>query len=429
MTCAAQNVNHAYVGYVNLLPFPLQAFATVAMNLPPGLQTVFQNGCSNLQLGIALSVSGGGPYLLDNFRVNPVVAPPTASILGMERTLDWTATSGSLTTSSLRTQGQQGLSITGFTYTAIRGAPVAVPGLVSNQVGVDVMVPSLPSGTWPGQTQLFLSAPAEGINNVYLGQVSLAGFQPNQFQTAVFTVPPTVMQSLQVPVTDLSVSVTLNVASTPSPYRLDNVRFNPARAACAFPDTFAPPMSGANWLIYDTGTPGGTVSSTPGIETLASRGGGFSSAGDGILFFYQPTSGDIDVALSLKVPSQSGASAGIMIRSALTPTAPFVFMGTANGRLALVSRVSGTQVTTVLGNAATGTVTLRLVKAGLTVSGFSSVDGLSWQSLGSATFAYDGELNVGPVAASGSSQSTVAASFNGLQLLFAGGCGRCGDGG
>src|SRR6185437_13931086 len=77
LTCPAQGIYHAFVGYQDLLPFPQTAFATVAMNLPAGLQAMVQAGCSNLQVGIALNVAGGSPYRLDNFRTNPVVAPPS----------------------------------------------------------------------------------------------------------------------------------------------------------------------------------------------------------------------------------------------------------------------------------------------------------------------------------------------------------------
>ena len=429
LTCSSQNVNHAYVGYVNLLPFPLEAFATVSMTLSPGLQTLFQAGCPSLQVGVALSVAGGSPFRLDNFRTNPVVAPPTANILGMERTLDWTSTSGSLAGSAVRTQGQQSIAASGFAYTQIRGAPVAIPGAVSNQIGFDLMVSPQPPGAWLGQTQLFLSAPTENINNALVGQLALDPFVPGQFQTAAFTIPSAVMQVIQAPVTDLSVTIVLNVPSTPSPYLLDNVRFNPSSAACAVADSFTPPMSGANWMVYDTGLPAGSVSSGAGTQTLVTQGPGFSAGGDGILFFYQATSGDFDIATNINVLTATGALSGLTVRLGLSPIAPFAFMGAQSSKLTFAARVAGTQVTSSAGASVSGATWVRLAKFGLTVTGYSSADGVTWQALGAATLPYGGTLDIGLVAASGTAHITASAVFTGFDLFFASGCGRCGNGG
>jgi len=429
ISCPSQNVNHAFVGYRDISPFPQAAFATVSIALPASMQTVLQAGCSSMQIGIALSVAGGGPYRLDNLRVNPVVSPPTASILGMERTLDWTPTTGTLTASTLRTEGLQGLSASGFNYTELRAAPVKLVGLQSKQVGFDVMVPTLPSGTWPGEAQLFISAPSRGINHLFVGQVPFSGLPAGQFRTVTFTLSDTLFQSLQGTVTDLGLGIALNVSGPTAVYRLDNVRFNPSRAACGHSDGFAPAPGQGGWNIYDNATPSGMVTTSSGTVTLATRGSGFATGGDGILYFYQPTSGDLDTALTFDVPGLSGATAGLMLRSALFPTAPFAFVGVSAGKLAFIRRVSGTTVVTSLGAATTGAARVRLAKVGAVVTAYASVDGITWNGLGTATLPSDGQWNIGLAAASGNSSTTVTASFHDFQLLFADGCGRCGDGG
>jgi hypothetical protein len=429
VSCPSQNINHAFVGYRDLLPFPQATFATISMTVPAGLQPMFQAGCSSAQIGIALSVAGGSPYRLDNFRLNPTVSPPTASILGMERTLDWSPSTGSLTASSLRTEGLQGLAAAGFTFAEIRGAPVKIVGLQSSTVGFDLMVPSQPAGTWPGQAMLYLTSVSRAVNHVFIGQVPLDNFVPGRFQTAVFTIPASVLQSLQGTVTDLAVAIGLNVASTSTTYRLDNVRFNPSRALCPHADGFVPAPASAAWQVYDTANPAGKVMTSSGTVTLSTRGTGFAAGGDSILSFYQLTSGDLDAAATVDLPAQSAATAGLMLRSGLFPTAPFVFVGVSNGKLALVRRVTGTQVTSILGSTVTGSKRFRLVKSGLNVSVFASSDGVTWQSLGAVTFSDDSSLEIGLVAASGNATTTAAANFHGFELRFADRCGRCGDGG
>jgi hypothetical protein len=429
VSCPAQNVNHAFVGYQDLLPFPQATFATIAIPLPANLPSVFQAGCSNMQIGIALSVAGGSPYRLDNFRVNPVSSPPTASILGMERTLDWSPSNGTLASSTQRTEGRQGLAASGFTFAEIRSAPVKIVGLQSHQIGFDVMVPALPAGTWPGQTLLYLSAPSRALNHAFVGQVPLDGFVAGRFQTASFTITDTIFQALQGTVSDLSVSIGLNVALTSSTHRLDNVRFGPALGVCAHSDGFVPTPGVAAWQTYDTTSPAGSVTTTSGKVTLTGRGTGFASGGDGILSFYQSTTGDFDATVNVDVPATAGATAGLLLYSQLTPTSPFVFVGTSAKKLAFVRRTTSSQVTTTLGAATSGTIRVRLVKAGLTVAAYSSADGVTWNTLGAATLPAQGQLNIGVAAASGSASVTATSSFSGFQLLFANGCGRCGDGG
>lgn len=429
LTCPAQGIYHAFVGYQDLLPFPQATFATVAMGLPSGLQALFQAGCSNLQVGIALSVAGGSPYRLDNFQLNPLLNPPAVSILGMERTLDWSPTAGNLVGTSVRTQGLQALLATGFTYTEIRGAPVRIDGLSSNQIGFDLMVQAQPPGTWPGQAELFLSAPSKGVNHSYVGQVPLDAFLSDRFQTAAFAIPDSLFQALQGTVTDLSVGIVLNVASANSGYRIDNVRFGPGQDSCPLSDAFAQAPMSANWQIYDTATPAGAVTTGPGQVTLATKGRGFATGGDSILFFYQATSGDLDASLSVDPPSPSGAAAGLLLRSGLFPTAPFVFVGLRSGRIAFITRTSDGAPVTTIGASVSGTTRLRLTKNGLNVSAYTTADGLTWTAVGSATLPYDGEVKVGPAAVSTSAGSQATASFHSFQILFSGGCGRCGDGG
>ena len=76
-----------------------------------------------------------------------------------------------------------------------------------------------------------------------------------------------------------------------------------------------------------------------------------------------------------------------------------------------------------------GATWVRLAKFGLTVTGYSSADGVTWQALGAATLPYGGTLDIGLVAASGTAHITASAVFTGFDLFFASGCGRCGNGG
>lgn len=148
-----------------------------------------------------------------------------ARVLGFESTADWSVTTGTKSSSTIRTQGARSLALRNFSYVELRS--VALPTLsgVTSTLAFDLRAPVSPA--W-GQAQLFVSIPSRGIYNQFSGQVSVAGMPASTFREIAFSLPANVVTALGQGYSDLTLTVTLNVPQTSQNYLFDNVRFGGA---------------------------------------------------------------------------------------------------------------------------------------------------------------------------------------------------------
>jgi len=146
-----------------------------------------------------------------------------AAVLGFENASQWLVSSGTVTTSTLTTQGSAALGIAGFYYTELTSTPLSTLASVGSTVAVDIR-PPVALG-W-GQAQLSIDAPSAGVHMVYVGQASLAGAAANAFRTVSFNVPASIVSALRRNYTDLRFRLSLNVPSSSQPYVIDNLRFS-----------------------------------------------------------------------------------------------------------------------------------------------------------------------------------------------------------
>lgn len=145
-----------------------------------------------------------------------------AAVFGFEATSYWTASAGTKTSSTDRTQGSASLGLANFTYAELVSSPLATLSTVSSTVSVDIKAPVSPA--W-GTAQLFVTIPSRNIYSAALGSVSLAGSTAGAWRTLTFNVPSNVLTALGQSYSDLRFKIALNVPQIAQPYLIDNLRF------------------------------------------------------------------------------------------------------------------------------------------------------------------------------------------------------------
>lgn len=160
------------------------------------------------------------------------------------------------------------------------------------------------------------------------------------------------------------------------------------------------------WASRDIGSPAlnGSAIFSNGVFTIDAAGEDIWGASDQFYFVYQAISGDVDVRARVDSVTDAHAwsKAGVMIRSSLSA-------GAAHG-FALVSAARGTafQRRTSNGGLSANTAGpwdtapqwVRLVRAGTTLTAYTSADGVSWVRIGSDTIALGTTAYVGIAATS-----------------------------
>jgi len=162
------------------------------------------------------------------------------------------------------------------------------------------------------------------------------------------------------------------------------------------------------WVGRDIGSPSiaGDDSFDPTRKafTIDAAGSDIWDTADQFHFVYQQVSGDVDIIARVDsvLAADAWSKAGVMIRSSLSA-------GAAHG-FALVSAGKGTAFqwraqangpsTNLSGGTAAAPRWVRLTRAGSRVTAYSSADGGSWKTIGSATIAVGTSVYVGLAATS-----------------------------
>src|SRR4051812_35141013 len=157
------------------------------------------------------------------------------------------------------------------------------------------------------------------------------------------------------------------------------------------------------WVAQDIGTPAIVGASTfdPVHDAFSLTGAGVDIWGvaDQFHFTYQQISGDVDVVARVDsiLHADPWSKAGIMIRSSLAAGAAHGFaLVSAQKGTGFQSRaqVNGTSSNTA-GEAAAAPRWVRLLRAGTRLTAYSSSDGASWKTIGSASIALGTAAYVG----------------------------------
>lgn len=142
----------------------------------------------------------------------------------------------------------------------------------------------------------------------------------------------------------------------------------------------------APWWNEDVGSVGDSGTASQSADVFTVNGSGFLRGNaDAFHYVYQEAAGDCSITARVAdLPYDSimgnNARAGVMIRTALTPDSPHLFMGVrANGRPQTVFR-SKSGGKTEFSNAGSGLAPywVRVTRVGNTLTAFRSVDGLKW---------------------------------------------------
>jgi hypothetical protein len=158
-----------------------------------------------------------------------------ADVLGFESTAGWKVSSGRVSSTATRTQGNAALAVAApVNYTTLVSAALASgqPQLAAltdsgSSMLIDLLQPiAQPNPFYLGALQMYVSCPSRGVYNQYLGQVELTGKPVGLFATYAFAVTDFVRARLtDASFSDLTFTAALNAPSgATGTYVFDNLR-------------------------------------------------------------------------------------------------------------------------------------------------------------------------------------------------------------
>jgi regulation of enolase protein 1 (concanavalin A-like superfamily) len=178
-----------------------------------------------------------------------------------------------------------------------------------------------------------------------------------------------------------------------------------------------PSRVAAPWLHADVGTPGvagGALQLSSSALAVSGAGAGAQGNADAFHFCYQPLNSDAQIVARV-VPG--GAAAGVMIRRDLTPGSVFAAMQTAGSIAPFSSRtVPGGVAKRSQDQLGASPLWVKLVRRGDTVTGFKSVDGRNWNTVGVQVLPPSHTLLIGLAAASGADGALASYLFDSVQI-------------
>jgi hypothetical protein len=239
-SCPSANLNHAWVGQVELTGKPTGAFATLSFPLPPDVVAAMSSAHADFSVSIAVNADPAGEdIVLDNLRfigakqpprTTPVMRPTSQrDLFGFENGDNWSYKGAPYTMTEIPvTEGKTSLAIASGSYQSITSQPCDTSLLldVGATMLLDVYLPSAPSNpNWLGAVQMYVSIPSANLNNAWIGQNDLTGLASGRFTTLQFTLPAAVVAALKEDHADVSFSFAVNGPSSAEAFHLDNLRF------------------------------------------------------------------------------------------------------------------------------------------------------------------------------------------------------------
>jgi len=164
----------------------------------------------------------------------------------------------------------------------------------------------------------------------------------------------------------------------------------------------------------------GSSSLSGGVYTLKGAGADVWGIADSFHFTYQPLNGDgqLVARLTSMQNTNSYAKAGIMVRESLNANAANLLLDVrpAGGVEALARTAAGSSTSFVAGGTTTTPVWLKIVRAGTTVTGSISRDGVTWTTVASRSVPMAANVYVGLAVCSHDTRALNTATFDNVSF-------------
>jgi len=176
----------------------------------------------------------------------------------------------------------------------------------------------------------------------------------------------------------------------------------------------------SGWTDADVGSVGLAGDASYGGATFSVSGSGADIWGSADAFHFASQSMTGDGELVARVASvanvNSWTKAGVMIRGSLAANAPFALMLVSPGKgTAFQYRASaGAAAASAAGPAVHAPYWVRIVRAGSTITGYTSSNGASWTMAGRATIAMPATVRIGLAVSSHDNSRLATATFDGV---------------
>ncbi len=196
----------------DLTSLPRGQWSTLEFNVPTNFRNALLGDYANARFHIQLNVADcARRVLLDNLRFggditkrqtyhvrgsqqNPVT---TNALFSFDDVNEW-GSNRPLGASTNKVQGTGSVGVAASGYTTVTSRPFATSELtgVTRKLSLDVFVPKpQPNQYWTGSLELYVTCGA--LYNAYVGQYSLTNRFENEYNTALFTAPEEVYQTLR----------------------------------------------------------------------------------------------------------------------------------------------------------------------------------------------------------------------------------------
>jgi len=181
-----------------------------------------------------------------------------------------------------------------------------------------------------------------------------------------------------------------------------------------------PPEVPSPWGTQDVGATGlaGTASfaSETSTWTMAGAGADIWGTADAFRYVYQPLAGDGEIVARVASVQNAAAwvKAGVMIRAELTAGSAHAMMMVTPGKGNNFQRrtTGGGTSTSTAGSFATAPYWVKLARLGDTITASESADGVTWQTVGTATIPMPGVVFAGLALSSHSATALAGATFD-----------------
>jgi hypothetical protein len=179
------------------------------------------------------------------------------------------------------------------------------------------------------------------------------------------------------------------------------------------------------WQHQDVGAvnPLGSANFSSGVFTVQGSGDDIWGTQDAFHYVYQslPADGDVAVRVTSVQNTSVNAKAGIMVRASLRADSPHVILDLKpNSEIEFMTRTTAQGSTSWLSGAnQIMPAWLKLARAGSTVTGYSSADGVTWNRVGTTMVAFANPAYIGFVVSSHASGVLNTSTFDNVVVRAA----------
>jgi hypothetical protein len=176
----------------------------------------------------------------------------------------------------------------------------------------------------------------------------------------------------------------------------------------------------SGWTDADVGSVGvaGDASYGGGTFTVSGSGADIWGSADAFHFASQSMTGDGELVARVASVANvnSWTKAGVMIRGSLSANAPFALMlvSAGKGTAFQYRTAAGSAAASAAGPGAAAPYWVRIVRAGSTITGYTSSTGTAWTMVGRATIAMPSTVRIGLAVSSHDNSRLATATFDGV---------------